>query len=49
MKVLGLVDAYFFGTQEEQNGFDQREKLWYYLPISFVVAVGLFIKVTTGF
>ena len=48
MKVFKIIDTFLFGTIEEQSEYDQSEKLYYYLPISFGIAVYLFIKVTIG-
>ena len=48
MKVFKIIDAFLFGETEEQSEFEQRQKLYFYLPISFGIAVSLFIKVTIG-
>ncbi|WP_159083077.1 MULTISPECIES: hypothetical protein [unclassified Lysinibacillus] len=39
MNILKWIDEFLFGTAEEQNEFEQREKLWYYLPIFFAIIV----------
>ena len=45
MNIFKIIDTFLFGAVEEQNEFDQREKLWFYLPVSFSVFVALLVKV----
>ena len=44
MNILKIIDRFLFGTVEEQNELDRREKLWFYLPVSFGVSIALFVK-----
>lgn len=46
MKILGLVDAYLFGEYDEQDGMEQREKLWYYVPLILTILIGLIMLQT---
>lgn len=45
MNILKWIDEYLFGSPEEQNEFEQREKLWFYLPIFFAIVVLLSVYV----
>ena len=42
--MLKHIDNYFFGTQEEQEGTDQFEKLYFYL--SMIVSLMITIYIT---
>ena len=49
MNVFKLIDQFLFGAADEQEGANKLDKLYFYLPMSFVIAIALYIKVGTGF
>ena len=49
MNILRMIDGFFFGTLEEQEGANKREKLYFYIPGTFIIAMFLFIKIHAGF
>lgn len=44
MNIFKWIDEYLFGTVEEQIEYEQCEKLWCYIPVSFTIAVVLLMS-----
>ena len=49
MNVFKLIENFFFDAADEQDVESKLEKLYFYLPMSLVFAIALYIKVRTGF
>ena len=43
--MLKHIDNYFFGTQEEQEGTNKFDKLYFYLSMGASLAVTLYITI----
>ena len=43
-----MIDEFFFGIVEEQEGTNKQEKLYFYIPGTFIITMFLFTKVKMG-
>lgn len=48
MNILRIIDEFFFGALEEQAEASKADKLYFYLPMSLVIAFMLYLKVNLG-